>query len=244
MGSRTSFHYPSDPNMADAAALIGDPTRARMLLALLDGNPLPASELAYRGAASPQAASAHLRKLVDGRLLTVTASGRQRLYRLATREVARAIEALLSIAAPPRVVALSQSVVIQRLREARVCYDHLAGRLGVAVTDTLVSRAVLRSAPSEFRVTPRGERFFEGLGIDVPALRGRRRMLARPCMDWTERRPHLAGSLGMALHDCFAANGWIVRHTEDRSVRLTERGRRAVGRLFGVHASQTNYRSA
>jgi len=207
-----------------------------MLLALLDGNALPASELACRGAASPQAASAHLRKLVAGGLLTVRASGRHRLYRLATREVARAIEALLLIAAPPRVVALSQSVAMQRLRESRMCYDHLAGRLGVAVTDALVARGVLRDDPSGFRVPPRGDRFFEGLGIDVAALRGRRRTLARPCMDWTERRPHLAGSLGMALRDCFIADGWIVRHTEDRSVRLTERGRQGMGRLFGVHA--------
>lgn len=244
MAPRGSVRYPADPNVAGAAALMGHPTRAVMLLALLDGAALPASELAYRGAASPQAASAHLRKLVDGGLLSVSASGRQRLYRLAAREVARAIEALLLIAPPPRTVALSQSIAMQRLREARVCYDHLAGRLGVAITDVLVSRGVLRADQSVFRVTPRGERFFEGLGIDLAGLRGRRRMLARPCMDWTERRPHLAGSLGMALHGCFVANGWIVRRPEDRSVRLTERGRRAMDRLFGVDASRADYSSA
>jgi DNA-binding transcriptional ArsR family regulator len=236
-------HSP-DPNLAPVAALIGDRTRAAMLLALLDGGALPASELAYRGAASPQAASAHLRKLVDGRLLAVTPSGRHRLYRLASREVARAIEALLAIAAPPRIVALNQHSAAQRLREARVCYDHLAGRLGVAVTDALLARGVLRADDAEFRVTRRGERFFEELGIDVPAMRGRRRALARPCMDWTERRAHLAGSLGMHLRDCFVANDWVTRHAHDRSLRLTERGRRAVARLFGRNAVPTQYTPA
>jgi len=223
--------------VADVAALIGDRTRAAMLLALLDGGALPASELAYRGAASPQAASAHLRKLADGRLLAVTASGRQRLYRLATHEVARALETLLSIAAPPRIVALNQHSAALRLREARLCYDHLAGRLGVAVTDALVTRGLLRADQTEFHVTRRGERFFEGLGINVPALRGRRRVLARPCMDWTERRPHLAGNLGMHLRDCFISNAWVTRHARDRSLRLTERGRREMERLFGLDAA-------
>lgn len=244
MTSRSAVRHPSDPNVADVAALIGHPTRAAVLLALLDGSAASASELACRGAASPQAASAHLRRLVDGGLLTVGVSGRQRLYRLATPEVARAIEALLPIAAPPRIVALRQSIAMQRLREARVCYDHLAGRLGVAVTDALVARGVVRVDASEFRVTPRGERFFDDLGIDVAALRGRRRTLARACMDWTERRPHLAGSLGMALRECFLANAWMVRRGEDRSVQLTERGRRAMDRVFGVHASRARDRTA
>jgi len=244
MGTRRSPRHPSDPNVADAAALIGHPARAAVLVALLDGRALPAAELARRGGTSPQAASAHLRRLVDGGLLTVRVSGRHRLYRLATREVARAIEALLVIAAPPRIAALSQSLAMERLREARVCYDHLAGRLGVAVTDALVARGVVRAEATEFRVTPRGERFFDGLGIDVTALRGRRRPLARACMDWTERRPHLAGSLGMALQECFLAHDWIVRRREDRAVRLTERGLRAIGRVFGVRAPHAADRSA
>jgi DNA-binding transcriptional ArsR family regulator len=236
--------HSADPNLAGVAALIGDPARAAMLLALCDGLALPASELAYRGGVSPQAASAHFRNLVDAGLLAVSASGRQRLYRLATREVAGAIEALLLIAAPPPIVALGQSIAMQRLRDARTCYDHLAGRLGVAVTDALLSRGLLRAGTTEFRVMPQGERFFADLGIDVAALRGGRRTLARPCMDWTERRPHLAGSLGMALHDRFLAGGWMVRHTGDRSVRLTDRGRRAVVRLFGVAALTASRRSA
>ena len=244
METRRSLSYPPDPNVAGAAALIGHPTRAAVLIALMDGRALPASALASRGAASPQAASAHLRKLVDGGFLTVRVSGRHRLYRLASREVARALEALLAISAPPRIVALRQHMAMQRLREARVCYDHLAGRLGVAVTDALMARGVVRAGDGEFRVTARGERFFAGLGIDVAALRGRRRPLARTCMDWTERRPHLAGSLGMALQECFVAQAWIERQREDRAVRLTERGRRAMDRVFGVRASDGHDRSA
>ncbi len=229
-----SVHSPN-PNVADVAALIGDPTRAAMLLTLLSGTAHSASELAYRGGASPQAASAHLRKLMEGGLLTVAVSGRQRLYRLATREVAQAIEALSSIAAPPCIAALTQSIAAERLREARTCYDHLAGRLGVAVTDALVTRGALHANGSEFHLTPRGERFFADLEIDVLTLRHGRRELARACMDWTERRPHLAGSLGKALLDCFVANRWIARFTEDRYVRLTEHGQRVVPRLFGMH---------
>jgi hypothetical protein len=115
-----------------------------MLLAVLDGAALPATELAYRGGASPQAASMHLRKLVEGRLLSVAPSGRQRRYRLASREVAHAIEALLSVAPPVRIMALAQGLSMERLRAARTCYDHLAGRLGVAVADALIDRGALR----------------------------------------------------------------------------------------------------
>lgn len=225
---------PPEPNLAAVAALIGDPARAALLLALLDGGALPATELAYRSAASPQAASAHLRKLVDGRLLSVSVSGRHRLYRLAGHGVAEAIEALVAIAPPPRIVSLSQDIAIERLRAARTCYDHLAGRLGVAVTDALVARGALRSDGSGFDVTRRGERFFRDLDVDVPALRRGRRVLGRACTDWTERRAHLAGSLGKALLDRFVANTWITHPNGDRSVHLTERGRRALERLLGL----------
>ena len=236
-GVKPAYHLRRpDPDLAGAAALMGDQTRAAILLALFDGTTLPASELAYRAGASPQAASLHLARLVAGRLLAVCVSGRQRLYRLASPDVAAAIEALLPIAAPPRVAALPQSIAVERLRDARTCYDHLAGRLGVAVTDGLVARGALRQNGQMFRVTARGERLFHGLGIDVPALRAGRRALARVCMDWTERRPHLAGSLGAALLDCFAGNGWVIRHSEDRSVRLTHLGRGAAARLFGAAA--------
>src|SRR5262252_5225786 len=146
----------TDPDVAEVAALIGDPTRAALLLALLGGGALTATELAYRSGASPQAASAHLRKLVDGRFLSVAASGRHRLYRLAGSDIAEAIEALLTIAPQRRVVALSQSIAMDRLRAARTCYDHLAGRLGVAVTDALVARGAVRRGRSGFDVTPRG----------------------------------------------------------------------------------------
>ncbi|HEV2356181.1 MAG TPA: helix-turn-helix transcriptional regulator [bacterium] len=240
MTPRGRAAYSPNPDIARVAALIGDRVRAAMLLALFDGAALPATELAYRGGASPQAASAHLRKLAEGGLLTVTASGRQRRYRLAGREVAHAIEALLPVARPPRIIALTQGIAIERLRTARTCYDHLAGRLGVAVTDALVSRRALRAGGGEFHVTARGERLFEDLGIDVSALRRGRRALARACTDWTERRPHLAGSLGKALLDRFLADTWITRAFSDRSVRLTARGERALERLLGVRAWTTS----
>lgn len=226
------------PNLAGVAALIGDPVRAALLFSLLHGGAVPATELASRAGASPQAASAHLHKLVNGGLLSVTVSGRQRLYQLAGHRVAEAIETLVAITSPPPIVSLSQSLAMERLRAGRTCYDHLAGRLGVGVTDGLIARGSLRLTGSGFDVPPRGERFYRDLGVDVPALRRGRRVLGRACIDWIEHRPHLAGSLGKALLDRFLANAWIARSNTngDRSVQVTERGRRAIGRLFGVKA--------
>ena len=205
-----------------------------MMLALLGGGALPASELAFRGGVSPQAASAHLAKLVGGGLLCASAEGRHRLFRLASPDVGHALEALAAIARPARVVALSQSTALQRLREARSCYDHLAGRLGVGVTAGLVARGAIRLVDGEFAVTRSGERFFAALDVDVTEARASRRSFARACTDWTERRPHLGGSLGAGLRDRFLAAGWVQRNAQDRSLRITDAGRTELARRFGM----------
>ncbi|HEV2738761.1 MAG TPA: helix-turn-helix domain-containing protein [Candidatus Elarobacter sp.] len=235
MARRPNLRFQVDPNIAEIGALIGDPARAAMLLALLDGGALPASELAFRGGVSPQAASAHLAKLVAGGLLGATAEGRHRLFRLASPDVGHALEAIATIARPARVVALSQSTALRRLREARSCYDHLAGRLGVAVTGGLVARGAIRLAGNEYAVTRGGERLFAALDVDVPGARAKRRSFARACTDWTERRPHLGGSLGAGLRDRFLAAGWVQRNARDRSLRITDAGRAELARCFGVH---------
>ncbi|MDB5093865.1 MAG: transcriptional regulator [Candidatus Eremiobacteraeota bacterium] len=234
MPLRAPLRRAADPNVAEVAALIGDPARSAMLFSLLDGRELPASELAFRAGASPQSASTHLGKLVAGGLLVATAVGRQRLFRLASPDVAHAIEALATIARPTPVVALSQTTTMQRLREARSCYDHLAGRLGVAITDRFVERGAITLSGRAFAVTPRGERFFRTLGIDVDRARAERRTFARACIDWSERRPHLAGSLGASVLDRFVSAGWVARNAHDRALRITPEGRAEFERRFRI----------
>jgi DNA-binding transcriptional ArsR family regulator len=229
--------YSPDPDVAAVAELFGDPVRAAMLHALLDGRELSASELAFRAGASPQAASAHLAKLVAGGLISGRSAGRQRLFTLRSPDVGHAMEALAAIAAPVRVRALGQSTAMVRLREARSCYDHLAGRVGVAVSDYLINGKLLEPANSEFVVTRRGKRFFEAFEIDLEAVAAERRSFARQCLDWTERRPHVAGALGAALLDRFIAGRWLERNPRDRALALTARGRLEFSKHFNVRTS-------
>jgi hypothetical protein len=198
-----------------------------MLLALLDGRELAASELAVRAGVTPQAATAHLKKLVAAKLLVGRAAGRHRFFRLAGADVGHAIETLAAIARPVTVVSLDQSTAMERLRVARSCYDHLAGRLGVAVTDHFVNRGAIERRGEEFAVTRRGKAILAGFGIDIEAARARRRSFARACMDWTERQPHVAGSLGAGILRAFLERKWLVRNASDRALRITPEGRRA-----------------
>jgi DNA-binding transcriptional ArsR family regulator len=223
-----------DPDIASVAALFADPARAAIVYALLGGGELPAAELAFRAGASPQAASAHLAKLVRGGILRVRDAGRQRIFRLGSESVGRAMEALAAIAAPVRVRALDQDSAMRRMREARSCYDHLAGRIGVAVTDRLAERNYVRLAGGAFALTPAGTTFLRSLGIDAGALRERRRSFARACIDWTERRPHLAGALGASLLEHFIADGWLERNARDRALRVTPLGRTYFARRFQI----------
>jgi DNA-binding transcriptional ArsR family regulator len=237
MSKSYAARHSADPNVAAVAALIADPGRAAMLLALLDGELLPASQLAARAGVSPTAASAHLAKLVGGGLLLVERSGRQRLYQVTGPDVGRALEALAAIAAPPRIVALAQGTQVARLHAARSCYDHLAGRLGVAVTDALVAkRAIVAEAGRTYRITRRGRTFFAEFGIDLGAIEDARRPVARQCIDWSEHRAHLAGGLGAALRECCFERAWIERVPGNRAVRVTRAGRVAFEKHFAVDA--------
>lgn len=222
------------PNVAKVAALIGDAVRAKMLFALLDGRELTASELAFRGDASPQAASAHLAKLLEGGLISARSAGRQRLFRLASADIAHAIEVLASIAPVTPVTSLNQHTAMQRLRQARSCYDHLAGRLGVAITDALTEQRFLAARSDTFTVTGHGEQFFAEMGVDLDEVRASRRHFARACMDWTERRHHVAGALGAALLDRFLKNGWVLRNSRERSLQITAKGNDALRSAFSV----------
>jgi len=201
-----------------SAALLADPTRVAIVLALMDGRARSAKKLALDAGVTPQTASAHLRKLVDASLLAWEGEGRCKYFRIAGAEVAHAVEALCELgsrAEPERVL----PAAARPLRFARCCYDHLAGQLGVAITERL----------------PRlGSAIYAELGIDLAALEALRRPLSRCCVDWTERRPHIAGSLGAALFTAYQENGWLVRAPESRRLDLTPRGREGLNRLFGL----------
>jgi DNA-binding transcriptional ArsR family regulator len=223
-----------DANIATPAALIGDPTRAAMLQTLLDGRAQPASALAWAAGVTAQAASNHLAKLVDGGLLAVEREGRHRYYRLASAEVAHVIEALSVLAAPVRSLEIPRSSQARALRDARCCYGHLAGRLGVKVCEALVDRDLIRPADAKlYEITDDGRAWFEDLGVAVDALRSPRGV-ARQCLDWTERRHHLAGPLGVELLEAMTARGWLALEAKGRAVRLTTEGAQALRDRLGV----------
>ena len=204
----------ADADLAAVAALMGDPKRANMLLALLGGEELPARELAARAHASSSLASAHLAKLTDGGLLVAERRGRNRYYRLADRYTAEAIESLLAIAPQRRAQSLRESNEGEAIRHARTCYDHLAGTLGIAVTDSLEHQGMIGVPNDGFPLTTAGQARLSALGLDIEMLQRGRRALTRPCLDWTERRPHLAGSVAAALAARMLELDWIRHRTQ------------------------------
>jgi len=231
-------------NIASPAALIGDPGRAAMLQALMDGRAQPAGALAWAAGLTAQAASNHLSKLVDGGLVSVEREGRHRYYRLANAEVAHALEALAVLAAPVRSLEQPRSREARALRDGRCCYGHLAGRLGIAVTDALVARAVIRPVDGKlYDVPPAGRAWLEDLGLDLDAMRSRRGA-ARQCLDWTERRHHLAGPLGVALLSRMVALSWIESVADSRAARLTTLGSEELRRRLGVDLQAIEGREA
>jgi DNA-binding transcriptional ArsR family regulator len=222
--------------LAEVAAMVGDPARANMLCALLDGRAHTASELAYVARVTAGTASGHLARLLAVRLVTVLPQGRHRYYRLASAEVARMIEAISAVAAdgPPRHVPLSREA--RALREARTCYDHLAGRLAVRIIDRMVTEAFLLidGDGDGAALTDAGADFLQDFGVDLAAAHGRRRAFCRICLDWTERRPHLGGAVGAALLSrCFDLH-WIERVRDSRAVRVTPAGQSGLAEIFGA----------
>jgi DNA-binding transcriptional ArsR family regulator len=221
--------------LAMVAELIGDPVRAAMLVALLDRGELAAGELALLSGASPQSASAHLSKLTSGGLLKRRSNGRHRYYRLAGTEVARAIEALGVISTRTRVARAHLSEEALAMHTARSCYDHLAGRVSVALAQFLESSRVLKTCGrKEYALGSKGADWFAKLGIDVGALSGSQRSFALQCLDWTERKPHVAGALGAALLSRMLALRWIARRRESRALRITNLGAQEFRSRFGI----------
>ncbi|MBN9621990.1 MAG: winged helix-turn-helix transcriptional regulator [Actinobacteria bacterium] len=217
-----------EADVAAAAALMADPSRAAVLIELTDGRALPPSELAEVAGVSRSTMSEHLAKLQQAGFLAVERGGRNRYYRLASPEVATAVEALAALAPRTEVRSLRQANRAGALGAARTCYGHLAGELGVGITDAMVARGYIDREGEVFLLSGGGEAFLSDLGIAKPPRAG------KACNDWSERRPHLAGKLGVALTSRLFDLGWVCRTDRRRAVRVTKVGRQELGARLGI----------
>jgi DNA-binding transcriptional ArsR family regulator len=225
---------PEGPDIARIGALIGDPTRLNILCALMGGQALTAGELAREAGVTPQTASSHLAMLSEGALIRPRRQGRCVYYALAGHEVADVIEALDGLAVAAGLKRTRPGPRDAAMRRARVCYDHLAGELGVAMLDGLTSAGAIENRDGALSLTGAGDGFLKRLGIEPAALRTSRRPLCRACLDWSERRSHLSGALGKALLDRIYALGWARRLEGGRVVAFTAPGLAAFEQTFGV----------
>ena len=226
------------PIIAEIGALVGDPARATMVSALLDGRALTASELALAARITPQTASTHLAKLTEAGLLSVVRNGRHRYFRLASPTVGDMIDGIVAVALAKRRRYRPLSPQSRALSAARICYDHLAGRLGVDLTDSLVAREYVVLDVEAAEITRTGIRFFTEFGIELPRLRSTRRHFCRLCLDWTERRPHIAGAVGAAITKRYFDLGWMERMKRSHAVIVTSLGRRGFRETFGIDVSE------
>jgi DNA-binding transcriptional ArsR family regulator len=220
--------------IAEIAALAGDPARANILTALLDGRAMTATELSYAARVTPQTTSAHLAKLTDAGLITATPSGRHRYFRLASPKVAQMLESIVAVAGDnrPRFRPLSRQAAA--LQAARMCYDHIAGQLGVRIADAMTARGYLVLEDDGGQITETGLRYLWELGIDTRVAGKGRRHLCRACLDWTERKPHVGGAIGAALAERWLALGWIARTKDSRAVTVTPEGERSFRDTLGL----------
>ncbi|QIM18596.1 winged helix-turn-helix transcriptional regulator [Leucobacter coleopterorum] len=211
------------PSLSEVGAALAEPTRLRILQELLEGTPLPAGALAARLGLSPSTVSSHVARLLDARLVSVLSRGRTRLVTIATPEVAEVVEGLLRLSAQPAVTSLTKHTQRAALREARTCYDHLAGRLGIAIADLAREREWVIERDGSLQLIAL-DHLEAGLGIALHLAAGKRPEV-RGCMDWTERRPHLAGKLGAGLLTAMLQVGWLQRRSGDRSLKVTTLGK-------------------
>lgn len=232
---------------AETAALVGDPARANMLAALMDGRALTATELAHTAGITPQTASGHLARLTDAGLLAMERQGRHRYHRLASPSVAHMLESIMSVAAghggPAAARSSARAIVGPRdkaMRLARTCYDHLAGQIAVAMADRMVERGQIELSPDGGALTDDGAVFLRHLGVDFDSVtarvsgRGGGRIFCRPCLDWSERRSHIAGTLGAALCQRCLSQGWLRRLDGTRAVDVTPAGHLALTKAFDL----------
>lgn len=228
---------PHLPGFSSTASLIADPIRTIMLTSLLDGRVMPTSELAYAAGVTPQTASTHLRRLLAGGLINLETKGRHRYYRLAGPEVAQTLKHLASLHQNAHIRYKPLSPEEQKLRFCRCCYDHLAGRVGVAITNGLLTRGfILASTDKRFNISSAGIEWFKTIGLDWAILKPTRRGLARQCFDWTEHAHHLAGPLGAGFMAVMCRNEWLKREQDTRIVHVTPEGWTALQQYFDIDA--------
>jgi DNA-binding transcriptional ArsR family regulator len=252
-----------DADISVPAGMMGDPARARLLLALADGRALPASTLADEAGVAASTCSEHLGKLREAGMVEVEAQGRHRYYRITDPRVVQAVEALAQIAPQKPIRSLRQGTRARALRRARLCYDHLAGQLGVTVMTALLDSGVISggdgghdpdtaptdrlSAPGhdiDYKLTERGDQLLTEFGINLDELRARRRPLIRYCVDWTEQAHHLAGGVGAALANRLFDLDWIRRAPTHRAVRVTDAGRAGLVTTFGITIDDDSFPAA
>jgi DNA-binding transcriptional ArsR family regulator len=225
------------PLIAEIAGLVGEPARATMLAALVDGRALTASELAYAARVTPQTASTHLAKLTEAGLIAPSKNGRHRYFRLASPKVIEMLDGIVTVALEnrPRYRPLSRQA--RELSAARICYDHLAGGLSVDLADFFIGHQYIVTGEEAAEITEAGSRFLSDLGIDLAAPGSTRRRFCRLCLDWTERRPHIAGALGAALTRRYFDLGWTERMPHSRAVTVTAAGRCGFRETFGIEVA-------
>ena len=237
-------NFPSGNAIAEMAALIGDPARANILIALIGGQALTAGELAWRAGVTPQTTSGHLAKLACAGLIALEKQGRHRYYRLASPEIAQAMESLMAVAATGPRRYRPTGPRDEAMRIARTCYDHLAGRLGVALADSLCREGHVALSDGAGLVTDEGRHFLQDFGIDLGARAPGQRPLCRTCLDWSERRPHLAGRLGAALLLRTLDLGWIARAGDSRAIRVTRAGEEGFASTFQISMDRLRMKAA
>ncbi|KKD53176.1 MULTISPECIES: ArsR/SmtB family transcription factor [Paenibacillus] len=221
-------------NVAMIASLVSEPSRAAILTALLDGRFHTASELAHMAGIKPQTTSFHLAKMTEAQVITVEKQGRHRYYGIQDPEVAQVMESLLSIAPPVPIKSLKQASENEAIRLARTCYDHVAGHLGVQIMSFFMQKGILSEDQDGLHITQQGEIFFADFQINLKNTRQKRRSFSHKCLDWSERRHHLAGALGSALLDRLFELHWVEHLPTTRAIRITAEGKRGFKEVFSI----------
>ena len=222
----------AEVSLAEVAGAIADPARSRMLCSLLDGRARTATELAAVADVTASMASNHFSRLREHGLVEQIVQGRHRYYRLSNTRVARALESLLSIT--DQRPATFQPSTPTALRHARTCYDHCAGEVAVRLHDLVLAAGWIEALGRDYVITGKGAQSLIQLGVDVESIKGQRRRLAYPCMDWSERAPHIGGSLGAGLLELMLKRGWVTRQLDSRALNVTAKGRTALAKAFGL----------
>jgi DNA-binding transcriptional ArsR family regulator len=218
----------------EIAALIGDPTRAVIMWTLLDGKAFTATELAIIVNTSPQNISMHLAKLVQSDLLCVEKQGRHKYYRFSNKEIAYAIEAMANLIPHSTIPKKNIAEKHSPIKHCRTCYDHLAGKIGVALTDSLLEQKIIVDNNNVFEISLKGEKWFADFGINVDEVKKQRRLFLKPCLDWSERRNHIAGSLATSIFDKMVSNDWLRKTNHSRAIIITGKGEKELYEYFKI----------